>query len=345
MPSNSEPRLSRRAFLKLAAVTAGGALLGGGGLRVFNQFQQPAASTVVLKVESYTHDLVDPLRRGFEAFPAFLTRCRGARVVLKPNLVEYHAGRQVNTHPVFVAAVVETLRHFGAREVIVAEGSGHQRDTELLFEYSGLADALRQLDAPFVDLNLDDIAPVPLAANYTQLGQLYLPETVLNADLLISLPKLKTHKWAGVTLSLKNLFGVVPGVKYGWPKNLLHWRGIDNSIWDIALAVKPAFAIVDGIEGMEGDGPIYGDTVHAGVLVLGDNLPAVDATAARVMGVYPEHVPHLMGMRRHGGTVEATRIRQLGESIQAVQQDFAVLPHWAPIKDPPHWLRRLFLVG
>ena len=76
--------------------------------------------------------------------------------------------------------------------------------------------------------------------------------------MLISLPKLKTHHWAGATLSLKNLFGTLPGICYGWPKNELHWRGIPNSIVDIALTRTPDLAIVDGIVGMEGDGPLNG---------------------------------------------------------------------------------------
>lgn len=345
MSFDSKRRLSRRAFLKLAATAVGGALLGGGVLRGINQFKQPAAATLILKAASYEQDLYDLLRRGLAHFPALLRRCRGAQVVLKPNLVEYDPTRQVNTHPALIAATVEAFRHYGAREVLVAEGSGHQRDTELLLAYSGLEDALRQVRAPFVDLNLDDLAPVPLTMDYTRLGQLFLPKTVLGADVLVSLPKLKTHKWTGVTLSLKNLFGVVPGVKYGWPKNILHWRGIDNSIFDIVLAVRPAFAIVDGIEGMEGDGPIFGDTVHTGVLVMGENLTAVDATSARIMGIYPEHLTHLMGMRAHGGTVEASRIHQIGEPLREVQQDFAVLPYWTPIKSPPPFIRRYFLVG
>ena len=73
------------------------------------------------------------------------------------------------------------------------------------------------------------------------------------------MPKLKTHHWAGVTLSLKNFFGCMPGRVYGWPKNVLHVRGIPESILDINAAVRPHLAIVDGIVGMEGDGPIMGD--------------------------------------------------------------------------------------
>ena len=85
-----------------------------------------------------------------------------------------------------------------------------------------------------------------------------LPASLKRADLVVSLPKMKTHHWAGVTLAMKNLFGVMPGVAYGWPKNVLHHAGIPGSILDINAAVRPALAIVDGIVGMEGDGPIMG---------------------------------------------------------------------------------------
>jgi uncharacterized protein (DUF362 family) len=151
---------------------------------------------------------------------------------------------------------------------------------------------------------------------------------------MVSLPKLKTHHWTGVTLSLKNMFGVVPGVKYGWPKNVLHWRGIHRSIVDINLALRPGFAIIDGIEGMEGDGPLRGETVHSGVLILGDNLTAVDATGARVMGLYPERIGYLQLMARHGGTVTEDRIVQLGEPVAGVRKDFRVVEVFSYLKHP-----------
>ena len=120
-----------------------------------------------------------------------------------------------------------------------------------------------------------------LISRYTGFGELYLPETVLDADLIVSMPKLKTHHWAGVTLSLKNMFGVVPGCVYGWPKNPLHWAGIENSILDINAVLRiPRFNIVDGIVGMEGNGPIQGEAVHSGVILLGSDPVAVDATGA-----------------------------------------------------------------
>src|SRR6185503_3957923 len=143
------------------------------------------------------------------------------------------------------------------------------------------------------------------------------------AEVLISLPKLKTHHWAVATLSLKNLFGTMPGICYGWPKNELHWRGIDNSIVDIACTRTPDLAIVDGIVGMEGDGPLNGTPKAVGVLVMGADLVAVDATCCRLMKLDPEKVGYLMmGARKKLGLIAEQQIEQLGETIASRAQPF-----------------------
>src|SRR4029077_16767510 len=144
-----------------------------------------------------------------------------------------------------------------------------------------------------VDLNHDEVGFVPNEFKQTSLPRLALPSTLRRADLIVSLPKLKTHHWAGVTLSMKNLFGVMPGIYYGWPKNVLHHAGISRSILDITAAVRPHLAIVDGISGMESDGPIMGTPKNAGVLVMGTNLPAVDATCTRLMRINPWRIEYL----------------------------------------------------
>jgi uncharacterized protein (DUF362 family) len=317
------------------AVATGGVALSGIGVTWYNRRRQPPAGVTILKAKSYGDNLSDLIRRGLQNHPQVLQRVKGGRVVLKPNMVEYYEAHRVNTNPLVVAAAIDAFRAAGAREVIVAEGPGHRRDTEALLEQTGLDEVTVQEKTPFVDLNHDSIHPISLPANYTKLGRLFLPDTIMGADVVVSMPKLKTHHWAGFTLSLKNMFGVVPGVKYGWPKNLLHWRGIHESIVDINLAVRPGFAIIDGIEGMDGDGPLFGDTVNAGVLIMGDNLAAVDATGARVMGLYPEHVPYIQMIAHHGGTVHESRIQQCGENIAEVRQDFKVLDHFAVLKQPP----------
>lgn len=332
--NSSSAGISRRKFLKLSAAVVGGACVGAIANYWMLRVKQPQAAVTIYRTSGYNKPLADLIRQGLEGYPRVMQRARGGRVVLKPNLVEYDDAKVINTHPMVVAAAIEAFRSIGAREVIVAEGPGHQRDTEMLLEQSGLDEVIFDERVRFVDLNLDSIHPVRLPSDYTKLGQLFFPDTILSADLVVSVAKLKTHHWVGATLSLKNMFGTVPGVKYGWPKNLLHWRGIEQSIVDINVALRPGFAIIDGIVGMEGDGPLRGEAMSAGVLIMGDNLTAVDATAARVMGLYPERLQYMLMMLPHGGTINSGRIKQLGEEVAAVRQNFKVSEKFVHLKQP-----------
>src|SRR5438874_988864 len=128
--------------------------------------------------------------------------------------------------------------------VTAAKGQGHCRDTSFVLEQSGLEQVLDDDRISFVDLNYDDVFTADNRSGFTKMSKLYLPQALRRADFIVSLPKMKTHHWAGVTLSMKNLFGVMPGVCYGWPKNVLHHAGIGQSILDINATVRPHLAIV-----------------------------------------------------------------------------------------------------
>jgi uncharacterized protein (DUF362 family) len=256
----------------------------------------------------------------------------GRRVLLKPNLVEYLPSAPINTHPVLIGSVVDALYRLGAASVIVADGPGHIRDTDLLLFESGLRAQLEAVGrADFVDLNFDSVARVAPRTGLTEFDGIWLPKTVLSADIVISMPKIKTHHWAGVTLSLKNLFGVVPGAIYGWPKNVLHWQGIDNAIVELAAAVPIHFVIADGIEAMEGNGPLHGAMKHLGCLVFADDPVAADATCCRLMGIDPSRVRHLQ-MASPLGNLDTARIEQRGESIERVRQQFDLLSEFAYLR-------------
>jgi uncharacterized protein (DUF362 family) len=327
------PPIDRRAFLR--GLAAGGAVAAAGaiGVRAFLgepepwddvAFPTPGSSRVaVIPAARYDRPLEASVLDGLVAIGANVA---GRSVLLKPNLVEFDPSTAINTDPRLVAATVVALRRAGAASVTVGEGPGHRRDVQDVITRSGLLGALDEVRAPFVDLNADAVSRVPLRSRYTTLGELWLPRTVLDADVVISMPKMKTHHWAGVTLSLKNLFGTLPGRVYGWPKNVLHWEGIERSILDIAGAVRPRYAIVDGIVGMEGNGPISGEPVPAGVLVFGDDPVAADVVAASLMGVDPGSVPYLVEAGRFLGQADRERIVDAGEDPTRYVRSFAPPP-------------------
>jgi uncharacterized protein (DUF362 family) len=262
----------------------------------------------------------------FESLREFDLPVAGKKVLLKPNFVEPDPRGVINTHPAVVGAARQAFLRLGAESVRVGDGPGHERDAEAIVETIHLREFLGPLPKVFVDLNLDEVRAVDLRTRASKLKTLYLPRTVLEADFIVSMPKLKTHHWAGATLSLKNMFGIVPGCCYGWPKNILHWAGITPAILDLNSTVRPDFAIVDGIIGMEGNGPTQGFAKTSGVLILGDDPVAVDATCARIMGLAPERIDYLAKAGTLLGHVRSEKIRQLGESVESATTPFAVLP-------------------
>src|SRR5438876_3170596 len=245
--------------------------------------RRPLRSRVaILHACHYSEGLARILFDGMRLFNLPLS---GKSVLLKPNLVDYIPGAHINTDPTLVAAAVECFRRLGARSVLVAEGPGHQCDTHLVVSQTGLLKQLGRVTTRFIDLNRDYVVKTRLRAGYSSLHHLWLPRTVLQADFVVSMPKIKTHHWGGVTLSMKNMFGVVPGVKYGWPKNLLHWRGIQQSIVDLVATVPIHFVIADAIVCMEGNGPLAGTARRLDRIALSDDPGASDATCARLMGL------------------------------------------------------------
>lgn len=291
--------------------------------------RKPRSRVAILQEGSYDGPLDRTLMEGLRLFDLNL---RGKTVLLKPNLVEYIPGAEVNTNPRLVGAAASAFLALGAKSVLVGEGPGHQRDTVLVLAEGGLQAELRERRIRFVDLNRDEIWKVPLQTSFTGLDCLRLPRTVLTSDFIVSMPKVKTHHWAGVTLSMKNLFGIVPGVAYGWPKNLLHWKGIDRSILDINAAVPAHFVIADGIVGMEGSGPLHGSPRNLGRIVLADDPVAADFICTRLMGLNPLRVKYLAQSAEFLGNGAPERIMHLGERLPSIVTPFATLPEFAHLR-------------
>jgi uncharacterized protein (DUF362 family) len=315
---------TRRDFLKALAA---GAVLSSGVLAAERYFRPRLhAETFIAKVPSYEREIGLVLGQGFQELGLTKQELSGKRILLKPNLVETSSGAiHINTHPLVMRGAVEAFLRMGAAQVVVAEGPGHRRDTLDVLEESGLAEILYEDRIAFHDLNYGTGYSVSNVGRQSKLRTLTFPRLFQEVDWIVSMAKMKTHHWASVTLSMKNMFGVMPGIYYGWPKNVLHHAGLENSILDINATLKPHFAIVDGIVGMEGDGPIMGTPHAAGVLVMGRNLTAVDAISSRIMGIDPYKVTYLKKAEDWLGPISDVYIEQRGEMISSVRTNFSLI--------------------
>lgn len=310
-----------------AALATGGLALGTAACTI----KRPVAPALVAieKAPAYDQSVYGTMRRMLSAYPL---KVDGLNIVLKPNLVEFEPGSSINTNPLVVHAAMEAFYSLGAASVRIAEGPGHRRNTLDLAEAAGYFKTVPKFEELFTDLNLDDVTLVHPPRQFSRVEKLYLPNTALRGDMLVSMAKMKTHHWVGATLSMKNLFGVVPSGVYGWPKNVLHWAGIDESIADLHVAFRRHFAIVDGIMGMEGNGPIQGTPKHAGVLVAGNSPVAVDATCCRIMGIDPLQIGYLRLAAETESHLTEGRISQIGEPIANVATPFALIPEFEHLR-------------
>ena len=316
---SSEQQLDSRRFVVTAAASGVGLVLAAAQMvprhALMRDRRRPMSRVAILPAGRYSDALEQLLYDGLKLFNLGV---KGKTVLLKPNLVEYSADAAINTHPFLVGAAAVAFLRLGAAVVTVAEGPGHQRDTFLLLVESGLGDQLRDRGIRFVDLNRDDVVKCRVRRGYTGMDHLWLPKTVLSSNFIVSMPKVKTHHWAGVTLSMKNMFGVIPGSCYGWPKNVLHWKGIHESILDICATVPIHFVIADGIVAMEGNGPLHGRSTPLNTVVLADDAVAADFICARLMGLNPMAVPHLREASYFLGNGSLRRIQQLASPLPRV---------------------------
>ena len=287
-------------------------------------------------------------------------------VVIKPNIVGcYGLGPEVHdggAHHPYLAGAVTDLRvihalltylaeHKCGARITIAEGSGEWLPVERSkspvdgwtsdwggafggLTYRKMVDEFTrrypEIHFEIVDLNFDSLVELPVPgkalARNNPAGIYSIPKTIQQCDRLISVAPLKTHAMTGVSLALKNYFGIGPGAKYGFPKEGLHKLGEPAEVLVDLFSFHPAdYALLGGSWGVEGDGP-HGPgarSVHHNVIIAGANALSVDAVAAAVMGFKPADLPYLaMAEKRGFGMADPDVVWIRGNDIEEARKEF-----------------------
>ncbi len=250
---------------------------------------------------------------------------KGDAVVIKPNAKNQSPpGYGIVTDPRVVEAVVSMAFRQGAKRVKIAERAAYPTgayDSIAAFEATGIADIAKKWNVDLVDLNsydsVDLDVPKGLVLDWVRVGR-----SVIEADVVINVPVLKTHRGTFISVCLKNV-GV--GCATREEKKRLHRLGIDEGLVDVYSLVKPKFNLVDALVALEGDGPNLppGKAKPLGLLIAGKDGLAVDAVCAKIMGLDPKEVKHLRLAHEQGlGILDLEEIEIKGENLEGVVTEF-----------------------
>jgi uncharacterized protein (DUF362 family) len=238
------------------------------------------------------------------------------RIIIKPNIVRPVAPEEgITTDARVVEAIIEFLRERGVEDIVIAEGGNP--GTDKAFKSLGFKDLEERLGVGLVNLNKDTWEEVSIPDS-AALSKVKVARTVLECDGIINVPKMKIHHMSQVTLSLKNLMGVIVD-----NRGLVIHDMLDEKIVDLASLFKPVLNVVDGIVGAEKD-EVVGDSVESNVVLAGADMVSVDAVGSAVMGLDSLTIRHVQLAAERGlGVADLTRIDVLGEPIESVAKKYS----------------------
>lgn len=219
------------------------------------------------------------------------------------------------TDPVVVEAIIQKLKELPVK-VYVVESDATITDADRAFEKTGMKDMCRRNGIEFLNLRHAEDKVELAIPDGEALKSITVPRLVTESA-VISAAKLKTHEDTGVTLGMKNMFGLLPD-KF---KGKYHLKGISKVVTDINTVLKPALTVIDGFVGMEGSGTINGTPVNMNLIIAGTDRVATDATACRVMGIDPHEIKHIRRAHEKGlGNIDDVQV--IGEKLNAVTRPF-----------------------
>ena len=344
MPKN----ISRREFIKLSTAAS-----------LSLAFKYPALEEKsVVSIVKIKNDKIDyAVERAIDLLGGIKTITRGKnRIMLKPNLVA--ESPTYTTKPSVVQTLAKLMKSAG-KEVLIGEGSaaagGFNFKDEItyrtkrqdildpmqnyIFDQLGYTDLAQSMKIPLINLHSGDLIDVAIA-NGLMFDKITLHRSLTEIDMLCSVPMMKTHVLATVTLGMKNLIGLYPGTVYYSVRSWLHDRaaekkspGVAFETLDMVRANKIGLTVIDGSMAMEGDGPTMGSLVKMDLIIAGTNPLATDMVAANIMGFNTNEIPTLVWAIKSGmRPTDVSEIEIRGERIENVKRKF-VKPNVVPWTD------------
>jgi uncharacterized protein (DUF362 family)/Pyruvate/2-oxoacid:ferredoxin oxidoreductase delta subunit len=305
---------------------------------VLSSLSTGGAKVAVVRCPSYEAEALSrAVRQGLGllgGLGAFLSS--GTKVFVKINHLSPHAppDRAICTHPLFVREVLRALLEWNVRVTVGDDVNFGQGDE---FVTTGFRQACAEMNVPLVNLRDSGFARIPLPG--AVLRSIYMARPVLEADLVLNLPKLKTHSFTIFSGAVKNIYGVIPyGLRLDGHRRFIRNDVFSRMLVDVFSAVPRQLIVMDAVVGMEGEGPSAGAPKNIGLIISGADGVAVDAVASAIVGFDPFHIFTTHDAHaRNIGLGDLRRIEIVGEKLADVQiRGFR--PSWAATGLFRRWL-------
>ena len=283
-------------------------------------------------------ELLQPLG-GMRAFVK-----QGQSVLIKPNMLTNRRPEQgVTTHPELVRAVIKAVKAAGGLPCVGDSPASAVKIDQVVSD-TGFVDLCREEDIPLI--RFEATAPVTIEKDGFRFN---IAKAVMDADVVINMPKVKTHVLTTFTATVKNTYGCIPG----YQKAMLHKRFTKTSdfgrlVWAVHKAVAPTLNIADGVIGMEGAGPSGGTPVKLNFLTASIDGVSLDLALCNLLGINPKAVPYLPpNVKASGSTeLETVDIMHNGRAVEAREIELPntfgarMIPRWvANLIEPFVWIR------
>jgi len=270
------------------------------------------STKVVVYNADYDKELLkEKIKKALDYFN--LPNLEGKKILIKPNLLmSAPPEKAITTHPILIESLIEVLKEKGVKDIFIGDTPGNtSTNIDHLYRITGLKEVAERQGVNLINLYTYGVINIKSGIA----GEIPITKFIKEVDYVINVPKLKTHTFMLMTCAIKNTFGLVPGMN----KSRMHAIAINPESFaqilvDIFKEVNPLINIVDGIIGMEGEGPSAGNPRKFGKLIIGDDAVAVDVISSIILGYSPQEIyTNLIAYKKGLGEIDIEKIEVIGE--------------------------------